>query len=99
MFDDLFLEHRAEGSGIRAHGVFLPFLKDDDPPPDVIVCVPWEFSLVFGAVKQNCAKCGREISVAPSSVMLLRQHPGIPTCCVYCVIAERGQCDREDSAI
>jgi len=67
--------------------------------PEIMVCVPWEFHRGFEVVKGSCAGCGRAITLAPSSVMLLRRHPGIPTCCVYCVIAERGQCDREDSAI
>lgn len=91
--DNLFLEIRRDRSGIRIGGNFIPFMLPGERPDAIITC-PWEWRKTPGTVMRACHKCGRAVSLAPSSQEVLQEHPDVP---IYCMTCSRELIDKEES--
>lgn len=89
--DELYLEHRRGESGLRVQGTFIPFMKEGQDL-DVIVCIPesWKEkgAVVPGSEIGQCDTCGQNILIAPSTREVMKEHPGLPTRCIYCLKKE-----------
>lgn len=80
----IYMEYRKGESGIRVRGQFISFLKEGQEI-DVIACVPWRDNLVPGAKKGTCDQCGQDIALAPSTQLVMKEHPNALTRCIYCL--------------
>jgi len=92
--NELYVEHRKEGSGLRIRDIFIPFLKEGQEL-DVIICVPKGRNpleecrvIVPGSQTGKCDRCGQDIWLAPSTRELMKDYPNIPTRCMDCVKKE-----------
>lgn len=94
--EDLYVEIRRDGSGLRADGHFIPFILPGERP-DAIISVPWESRKVPGSVMRSCSSCGMAISLAPSSQQILQEYPDVPVYCTNCAHQQIKE-ETEDSA-
>ena len=89
--NELSLEYRKGEAGIRVHGLFIPFMKEGQKL-DVIVCVPKGSRsleecrmIVPGSQTGQCATCGQDILISPSTQETMKDYPNVPTWCIDCL--------------
>lgn len=60
------------------------------PKRKTLVCMPASFRgyVVPGSLPEKCSKCGGPVWLAPSSLLILHDNPGIEVLCIPCTLAQ-----------